>query len=190
MQSVIIFASGGGSNAAAIIQYFRGQSNVRVAMIVSNNPNAGVLDIAKREEIPFLIVDRKAFSESLFLEQLATAEPALLILAGFLWKIPESLVKAYPGKIINIHPALLPGYGGKGMYGIHVHKAVLEARERESGITIHYVNERYDDGATVLQAHCPVMSDDTPQVLAARVLKLEHYFYPRTIGFLLEQIAG
>ena len=187
MQSIVIFASGGGSNAAAIIAYFKNSSEVQVSLIVTNKADAGVIGIAERENIPFLLVDKNTFHGALFLEQLADVKPDLLVLAGFLWKIPEPLVATYPNKIINIHPSLLPRHGGKGMYGIHVHESVLHHGDKESGITIHYVNERYDEGNVIVQAYCPVHNDDTLQLLAARVLKLEHYFYPRTIGFLLTQ---
>jgi phosphoribosylglycinamide formyltransferase 1 len=185
MKSIVVFASGAGSNAAAIIDYLRPRNDARVTLIVSNNPEAGVLGIAQREGIPWLVVDRTTFRECLFLEQLDNVKPDLIVLAGFLWKIPAPLIAAYPGKIINIHPALLPKYGGKGMYGGHVHEAVINAGEKESGITIHYVNEHYDKGGTIVQAHCPVLPADTPATLAARIHKLEHCFFPRTIEFLL-----
>lgn len=187
MQSLIIFASGKGSNAAAIIDYFRQNGKARVSLIVTNKKDAGVLDIAEREKIPFLIIDRKTFGETLLIEQLREYAPALIVLAGFLWKIPEALVQAFPGRIINIHPALLPSYGGKGMYGHHVHEAVLAAGDRQSGITIHYVNEAYDEGGTIMQACCPVEADDTPDTLAMRIHRLEHFFFPRTIEFLLSR---
>jgi phosphoribosylglycinamide formyltransferase-1 len=188
MHSIIIFASGRGSNAEAIINYFKQNGKAHVALIVSNKSNAGVLDIAKREHIPFLVTDKQSFRETLIIDQLEEYKPALLVLAGFLWKVPEGVINAFPGKIINIHPALLPGYGGKGMYGHHVHNAVLEAGDEESGITIHYVNEVYDNGNIILQARCPVHKDDTADKLAARINKLEHYYYPRAIEFLLSNI--
>jgi phosphoribosylglycinamide formyltransferase-1 len=187
MHSLIIFASGKGSNAAAIIDYFKKTGQARVSLIVTNKQDAGVLEIANREHIPFLIIDRKTFAETLLLEQLQEHHPSLLVLAGFLWKVPASLVQAFPGKIINIHPALLPAYGGKGMYGQHVHEAVLAAGELQSGITIHMVNEAYDEGATIVQACCPVEKGDTAATLAARIHELEHYFFPRTIEFLLSK---
>lgn len=186
MHSLIIFASGKGSNAAAIIDYFKKTGGARVSLIVSNKPDAGVLDIAKREEIPFLIVDRHTINETLILEQLVSYEPSLIILAGFLWKVPDQIIKAYPNQIINIHPALLPNYGGKGMYGHHVHNAVLSAGDKESGISIHYVNEVYDSGNVIVQARCAVHETDTADMLAEKVHKLEHYFFPRTIEYLLQ----
>ena len=185
MQSIIIFASGAGTNTAAIIEYFKKKKKAKVALIVSNNPDAGVLDIAKAEDIPFLIVNKKTFKQTLILEQLSSYEPSLIVLAGFLWKIPSSVINTFPGKIINIHPALLPGYGGKGMYGHHVHDAVIAAGEKESGITIHYVNEQYDKGNIIVQARCAVKKNDTASTLASRIHKLEHFYFPRTIEFLL-----
>jgi phosphoribosylglycinamide formyltransferase 1 len=187
MHSLIIFASGTGTNAAAIIDHFKKNGKAKVSLIVSNKADAGVLEIAKREEVPFLIVDKRTFNETLLVEQLSDYKPSLIILAGFLWKIPSALIHAYPGRIINIHPALLPGYGGKGMYGHHVHDAVLAAKEAESGISIHYVNEVYDKGNIILQARCPVTDNDSADELAKRIHKLEHFYYPRVVEFLLEQ---
>ncbi len=185
MHSLIIFASGTGTNANAIIEYFKKNGKAKVSLIVSNKADAGVLDIARREEIPFLIVDRKTFHETLLLEQLSSYKPSLIVLAGFLWKIPDALIHAFPGKIINIHPALLPSYGGKGMYGHNVHNAVIDAKEKESGITIHYVNEHYDEGDVIVQARCKVESTDGANELAKRIHKLEHFYFPRAIEFLL-----
>ncbi len=187
MHSLIIFASGAGTNAAAIIAHFKKNGKAKVSLVVSNKADAGVLEIAKREEIPFLIVNRQTFHETLLVEQLNEYKPSLIVLAGFLWKIPETLVHAFPGKIINIHPALLPGYGGKGMYGHNVHHAVINAQEKESGITIHYVNEAYDEGSIIVQARCKVAENDSPDTLASRIHKLEHFYYPRSIEFLLEE---
>jgi phosphoribosylglycinamide formyltransferase-1 len=187
MHSIVIFASGRGSNARAIIDHFKTNGNARVALIVSNKADAGVIAIAEEERIPFLVVDKKTIGETLLVEQLMEYHPSLLVLAGFLWKIPDSLLKAFSGKIINIHPALLPLYGGKGMYGHHVHKAVLNANDAESGITIHHVNEVYDSGNIILQARCPVDAGDTADSLADRIHKLEHFYYPRVIEYLLGQ---
>lgn len=186
MQSIIIFASGKGSNAAAIIDHFRNTGIAKVALIVTNKADAGVLDIANKEHIPFLITDRQTFKEQLIIDQMQAYDPALIVLAGFLWKIPVTIINAFPGKIINIHPALLPKYGGKGMYGHHVHEAVLAAKENLSGITIHYVDEKYDNGAAIVQASCPVLENDSTDTLAARIHGLEHYFFPRTIEYLLK----
>lgn len=186
MHSLIIFASGKGSNAAAIIDHFKRSGQAKVSLIVTNKADAGVLDIARNEHIPFLVVDRQSFKETLIVDQLESYKPSLIILAGFLWKIPDQLLHAFPGKIINIHPALLPNYGGKGMYGHNVHNAVLGAKEAESGITIHYVNEVYDSGNVIVQARCPVHATDTADTLALRIHHLEHFYYPRAIEFLLE----
>ena len=142
--------------------------------------------MARREEIPYLLIDKRTFHETLLLEQLASFSPSLIILAGFLWKIPDTMVKAFHGRIINIHPALLPNFGGKGMYGGRVHQAVIDAGCRESGITIHYVNEHYDEGNIVLQARCPIAEGDTPDSLAAKIHRLEHFYLPRTAEFLLK----
>ena len=185
MHSLIVFASGAGSNAQAIIDYFKNNGKAKVALIVCNKPNAGVLEIAKREMIPFLLITSRTLNETMLLEQLKSYTPSLIVLAGFLLKIPATLVQEFPGQIINIHPALLPAYGGQGMYGHHVHDAVIQAKEHESGITIHYVNELYDEGNTITQAHCKVLKNDTPTTLAARIHKLEHFYYPRVVEFLL-----
>jgi phosphoribosylglycinamide formyltransferase-1 len=187
MHSLIIFASGRGSNTAAIIDHFKKSSEAHIALIVTNKADAEVLEIARNEHIPFLIIDRQSFKETLLLDQLQEYKPSLIILAGFLWKIPDTLVQAFPRRIINIHPALLPGYGGKGMYGHNVHDAVLAAKEKESGITIHYVNEVYDNGGIIMQARCRVQETDSADELAARIHKLEHFYFPRVIEFLLEE---
>ena len=185
MHNLIIFASGKGSNAQAIIDHFKIMGTARVALIVTNKQDAGVLDIAKAEHIPFLIVDKKTFGETLLIDQLQEHNPSLIILAGFLWKVPAAIVKAFSGRIINIHPALLPKYGGKGMYGNNVHEAVITAGDTQSGITIHQVNDAYDEGAIILQAACPVMPGDTAATLAGNIHRLEHFYFPRTVEFLL-----
>lgn len=186
MHSLIIFASGTGTNARAIIDYFKTNGKATVSLIVCNKPGAGVLDIAREENIPFLLVDKDNFNNDSFITQLQDYNPSLIVLAGFLWKLPDNVIHAFPDRIINIHPALLPSYGGKGMYGDHVHKAILAAKERESGITVHYVDEVYDNGRIVLQARCPVDAGDDVRSLASRIHWLEHFFYPRTIEFLLD----
>jgi phosphoribosylglycinamide formyltransferase-1 len=189
MHSIIIFASGGGSNAAAIISHFRNSETTRVSLIVSNKADAGVVEIAKNEGIPFLIITKKTFGELLIIEQLQEFKPSIIVLAGFLWKVPEHIIHAFSGMIINIHPALLPAYGGKGMHGQHVHQAVISAGEQESGITVHYVNEAYDEGQTLLQARCNVLPADSPLELSKRVLKLEHFYLPRVIEFYLANLV-
>ncbi|HPG12191.1 MAG TPA: phosphoribosylglycinamide formyltransferase, partial [Chitinophagaceae bacterium] len=156
MKKIAVFASGAGSNAQKIIDHFRNHDTIHVALIVSNKPEAAVLKIAARENIPTLVIDKeKFFQGNGYVEELNKEKIDLIVLAGFLWKIPLLLIKAYPEKIINIHPALLPKYGGKGMYGNHVHQAVLNNREKESGITIHFVDEIYDHGQIIFQTTCP-----------------------------------
>lgn len=187
MKSVILFASGRGSNVQAIIDYFQDKNMMEVALIVCNNPNAGVLDIAKQHNIPVLMIDKLSIKKQNWIDIIKSYNPILIILAGFLWKIPAQFVQAFENKIINIHPALLPAYGGKGMYGMNVHNAVIIANENESGITIHYVNEHYDEGNIILQAHCKIDENDTPEILAEKVHQLEHFYYPRAIELLLSQ---
>lgn len=185
-RSIIIFASGTGSNAQKIIDFFKKDPAVKVSLIVSNKPGAGVLDIANRESIPTLVIDKERFFRGdAYVDDLHAFHPALIVLAGFLWKLPPALVKAFPHKIINIHPALLPNYGGKGMYGHVVHEAVIDAKEAETGITIHYVDELYDHGEYIFQARLPVENNDTAETIARKVLQLEHYHFPRVIQSLL-----
>lgn len=188
MHQLILFASGRGSNVQAIIDYFETNGKAKAALIVCNNPEAGVLEIAARHQIAVQLIDRKSFREPAFTDLLKSYNPSLLVLAGFLWKIPDTVVQAFPDRMINVHPALLPKYGGKGMYGHHVHHAVIAAAEKESGITIHFVNEHYDEGAAILQARCSLIPEDTHESLSAKVHKLEHYFFPRTIEFLLDNL--
>lgn len=186
MHSLIIFASGRGSNAEKIIEYFKAGNRAKVSLIVSNKQDAGVLGIAKRENIPFHIIDKDTIKSVEFIDLLNTYNPSLIVLAGFLWKIPDALVAQFNNKIINIHPSLLPKYGGKGMYGQHVHEAVINASEKESGITIHYVNNEYDKGNIILQAHCNVSSTDDANKLADKVHQLEHYYFPLAIDYILK----
>ncbi|MEO7310244.1 MAG: phosphoribosylglycinamide formyltransferase [Chitinophagaceae bacterium] len=184
-----VFASGGGSNAQKIIDHFRNHLAYRVALIVSNKPGAGVLTIAEKQNLPSLIIDKEQFFRGdAYTAELAAAGIDFIVLAGFLWKVPSALIKAYPNKIVNIHPALLPKYGGKGMYGHFVHEAVVSAGEKESGITIHYVDEQYDHGHTIFQATCPVLPGDTGEMLAKRVLALEHAHYPAVVEECLENL--
>ena len=151
---IAIFASGAGSNARKIIDYFEGSAQIKVSLIVSNVATAGVLAIAKEKGIPTLLINKTEFTATGYVESLQNADIHFIVLAGFLWKVPEVLVRTFPKAIINIHPALLPKYGGKGMYGAKVHEAVIAAKETESGITIHWVNEHYDEGAIIFQANC------------------------------------
>lgn len=182
-----IFASGAGSNAQKIIDTFRDNPGVTIALVVCNNPNAGVLSIAAREGIPSLLIEKKQFAlGDAYLPELARHHIDFIVLAGFLWKVPVALVNQYPNKIINIHPALLPKYGGKGMYGNRVHEAVIAAKEKESGISIHYVDELYDHGNIILQATCTVAENETPATLAQKIHQLEHKHYPEVIARLLQ----
>jgi formyltetrahydrofolate-dependent phosphoribosylglycinamide formyltransferase len=184
---IAIFASGTGSNAQKIVDHFRNYQSVKVALIVCNNPEAGVLKIAAKENIPTLIIKKERFiHDDAYIKELAEKKIDWIVLAGFLWKIPGSFIKAFRDKIINIHPALLPKYGGKGMYGQVVHEAVIAAKEKESGITIHYVDELYDHGKIIFQAKCPVLSTDDADSLAQRIHALEHEHYPLVIENLLK----
>jgi len=189
VNKIAVFASGAGSNAAKIIEKFRNHPDIQVALIVCNKPGACVFAIAEKAQIPTLLIEKERFFRGdAYLPELQKAEIQWIILAGFLWKIPPALIKAYPSRIVNIHPALLPKYGGKGMYGHHVHQAVLDNKEKESGITIHYVDDLYDHGAVILQASCPVIEDDTADSLALRVAALEHANYPIVIEQLISGI--
>lgn len=187
MKQIALFASGTGTNSQRIIDHFRSHPGVKVSLIVCNKPGAGVLDIAARENIPQLMLDKeKFFRGNAYVDELRAKKIDFLVLAGFLWKIPVGLVEAFRGRIINIHPALLPKYGGKGMYGHHVHEAVIAAGERDSGITIHYVDEYYDHGKSVFQAFCPVDPNETPETLAKKIHQLEWAHYSRVI----EEVVG
>lgn len=187
MHTIAIFASGAGSNAQKIIDYFRHSDHIRVGLICCNKPGAGVLNIAGRENIPFVLIERERFYRGdHYLPELRKFGIDFIVLAGFLWKIPVELIKAYPQHIINIHPALLPAYGGKGMYGRYVHEAVIDARETESGITIHFVDEIYDHGKIIFQARVSVDPSDSPDSLAQKIHVLEHMHYPR----IIDEVVG
>lgn len=182
MIRLAIFASGGGSNAEAILRYFQDHPQIRITLIACNRQEAGVYQVAENHGIESIRLERDRFQRGdAYLPELRSRQIDGLILAGFLWKVPTPLIQAYPDRILNIHPALLPKFGGQGMYGLHVHAAVLAAQETESGITIHRVDEHYDHGDHLFQAHCPVRPDDNPESLAKRVLALEHLHYPPTI---------
>lgn len=177
-----IFASGGGSNARVLMDYFAGHKHISVALLVCNKPGAGALQMAAERGIATLLIEKPRFATGDgYSEALKAAGITHLVLAGFLWKIPPSLVQAYPNSIVNIHPALLPLFGGKGMYGHHVHAAVLAAGATETGITIHVVDEQYDHGRHLRQEKCAVLATDTPETLAARVLQLEHQWFAPTV---------
>ena len=186
MKKLIIFASGNGSNAERIITYFKENKLAEVSLILTNNPQAGVISRAKRLGVPCRIFDKKDLYESNYLlELLKEEQPDLIILAGFLWKFPTNLIENFPHKIVNIHPSLLPKYGGKGMYGMHVHHEVIKHGEKESGITIHYVNEHYDQGAIIYQERVAITPEDTPKSLAEKVHTLEYQAFPLIIKQLL-----
>ncbi len=179
MKQLAIFASGAGSNARKIIEYFSGSEIAKVSLIVCNKPEAGVVNIAHEHKIPVLFIEKERFFRGDgYLPELLAAKIDLIILAGFLWKMPAAIINAYPAKILNIHPALLPKYGGKGMYGDRVHEAVLSSGDEESGITIHLVDEEYDNGQIIFQAFCGVSKDDTVGSLAKKIHALEHANYP------------
>lgn len=188
-KNIAIFASGGGSNAQKMIDYFADSTTVNVALIVSNKADAGVLGIAERHGIRALVIQRSGFYQSeQLLEVLRAADIDFIVLAGFLWLIPPYLIQAFPKKIVNIHPALLPKYGGKGMYGMHVHEAVKAAGETETGITIHYVNEHYDEGDIVFAAKTALTPDDSPTDIAKKVQQLEHAHFPRVVDQLVNAL--
>jgi phosphoribosylglycinamide formyltransferase 1 len=189
VKRIAVFASGSGSNARALMQFFEFHPDAQVTLLVCNNAYAGVLDSARENGVEVLLVDREQFYDHRSVsEELKVRGIDLIVLAGFLWLVPPVLVKDFAGRIVNIHPALLPKFGGKGMYGKHVHHAVVEAGETESGITIHFVNEHFDEGNHIAQFTCPVFSGDTADSLAARVLELEHVHYPKVVEQVLEQL--
>ena len=182
MKEIVLLASGSGSNVENIIEYFEGHESVRVSCVLTNRSNALVLERCKRLGVPALFFNRHAFSKSsVVLKLLKSLNPTLIVLAGFLWKIPENLIISFPNQIINIHPALLPKYGGKGMYGERVHQAVNENGEQETGITIHFVNEEYDEGAVIFQETTELREEDTPKTIAQKVHALEYEHYPKVI---------
>jgi phosphoribosylglycinamide formyltransferase 1 len=187
MINAAIFASGEGTNAENLFQYFANDTRIKIKLVVTNKDDAGVIARAEKYKKNVQIISKQALENysDKFIEFLKVEHIDLIILAGFLVKIPESFVKAFPNKIINLHPALLPKYGGKGMYGINVHKAVIENKETESGITIHFVNEEYDKGKIILQAKCIVEDSDTPESLSKKIQQLEFEYLPKAIESFL-----
>lgn len=186
MKRIVIFASGSGSNAENLIKFFQNSDNASVIQVLTNNPHAKVLDRCKRLKISALSFNRIAFTKSDdVLNILKSSQPDLIVLAGFLWKFPEPILNQFPNKVINIHPALLPKYGGKGMYGMHVHDAVVANKEKETGITIHYVNENYDEGAIIFQTKCEVAPTDSSNDVAAKIHELEMNHFPIVVEKLL-----
>lgn len=181
-KNIAIFASGSGSNAECISNYFFDNKLIDVKLFLTNNKTAGILERGYRLGVPTVVFNKQLFSKSdAIVELLKNQNIDFVVLAGFLWLIPQHLLEAFPNRIINIHPALLPKYGGKGMWGHHVHEAVVANKEKESGITIHLVNEYYDEGEQLFQASCDIDQTDTPEDVAAKVLKLEHEFFPKVI---------
>ena len=189
MKNIAVFASGNGSNAQRLIEWFAGKEYARISRILTNNPEAYVVERARAAGIPCTLFTREEWKNTTTVDEILTAdETDLIVLAGFLWLVPPRIVQKYPNRIVNIHPALLPKYGGKGMYGHYVHEKVIEMKETESGITIHYVNEHYDEGSVIFQAKCPVLPDDTPDTLADRIHVLEHRHYPEEVEKLIMQL--
>ncbi|WP_033959405.1 phosphoribosylglycinamide formyltransferase [Psychroserpens jangbogonensis] len=188
MKRIVIFASGSGTNAENLIEFFHNRENASVIQVLTNNSRAKVLDRAKNLNVSALSFNRIAFSKTNdVLNILEASKPDLIVLAGFLWKFPEHILKAFPNKVINIHPALLPKYGGKGMYGMHVHEAVVSNKEKKTGITIHYVNEKYDEGAIIFQATCDVNVSDSAQNVADKIHELEMEHFPKVVEKLLNE---
>ena len=185
MKKIVIFASGSGSNAEKIILHFNKKNRKNVFEIFTNNPNAKVLEKATILNVPTQVFNKQDLNEGIVLEKLNKINPDLIVLAGFLLKFPAHIVSKYPNKIINIHPALLPKYGGKGMYGMHVHQAVLENREKETGITVHYVNENYDEGEFIFQKSVNIEDCKTAEEIANKIHILEHQYFPEVVEQLI-----
>ena len=181
MKNIAILASGEGTNAERIIRYFEEKEGLKVAVVIASRASAGVINRVGRLHVPCRVIASAGFASGEALRVLREYATDFVVLAGFLLRIPGDILQAYPQRIVNIHPSLLPKFGGKGMYGMHVHEAVLEAGEEESGITIQYINERYDEGSYIFQAKCPVLPEDTPETLAERVHRLEYQYYPEVI---------
>lgn len=186
IKNIVLFASGSGSNVENIYNYFREEPGIRIVGVLCNRTDAGVIERCKRLKIPLYCFNREAFREEAgLLALLKGLKPDLIVLAGFLWKIPESFIRQFSQQIINIHPALLPNYGGKGMYGSFVHQAVSESGDTKTGITIHWVNTAYDEGAIIRQEQVSIEAGEDPENIAAKVHELEYAFYPEVIAELL-----
>nr|WP_294933665.1 phosphoribosylglycinamide formyltransferase [uncultured Flavobacterium sp.] len=186
MKKIVIFASGSGSNAENIINYFKDKNDAEVVAVLSNNPNAKVLQRAEKFAVPTKVFDKTELIDGTVLNILEEIQPDLIVLAGFLLMLPKEIISHYPDMIINVHPALLPKYGGKGMYGMHVHRTIFENKDMETGISIHYVNEHYDEGAVIFQATINIENSATPEEIAEKVHELEHKHFPEVIERLLE----
>lgn len=190
MINIAVFASGEGTNAENLFNYFSTSTKVKIKLVVTNNENAGIVVKAEKYRKNLQIISKTSLNNYTpqFIDFLQTEKVDLIVLAGFLLKIPEALVKAFPNRIINIHPALLPKFGGHGMYGMNVHKAVIEAKETHSGITVHFVNEEYDKGEIILQARCEVNENDTPESVAQKIHELEYEFFPKAVEKVIESL--
>ncbi|MEG2101567.1 phosphoribosylglycinamide formyltransferase [Flavobacterium sp. FlaQc-28] len=186
MKKIIVFASGSGTNAENIIKHFANTEIAKVVSVFTNNASAKVIERAKNHQIPVEIFSKNELLERNVLQKIQKIDPDLIILAGFLLKFPENIIEHYPNKIINIHPALLPNYGGKGMYGMHIHRAIVNNKEKETGISIHYVNENYDEGAIIFQANVALTEEDTPETVAEKIHELEQKHFPEIIQTVLE----
>ncbi len=186
MKNIIIFASGSGTNAENLVNYYSNKEHAMVSHIFTNNPNAKVIERASRLKVPIHIFTKDEMNNGSLLNCIVELKTDLIVLAGFLWLIPENIIKAFPNRIINIHPALLPAYGGKGMYGMKVHESVVSNHEKETGITVHYVNEKYDDGAVILQEYCRVLADDIANSVAEKIHQLEYKYFPIAVDKIIE----
>ena len=190
MKNIVVFASGSGTNAENIIQNFKDTDFAKVVAVFCNNPKAGVLEKAKKWDIPVVLFSKTELNEGNVLQKLKSFNPHLIVLAGFLLKFPENIIHQYPNKIINIHPALLPKYGGKGMYGMNIHNAVLQNKELETGISIHYVNEHYDEGGLIFQQPVSIGQCTSSEEIAAKIHELEQEHFPKIISRLLQSETG
>jgi phosphoribosylglycinamide formyltransferase-1 len=186
MKKIIVFASGSGTNAENIIKHFAKTKIANVVSIFTNNASAKVIERAKNHQIPVEIFSKNELLERNILQKIQEIDPDLIVLAGFLLKFPENIIEKYPNKIINIHPALLPNYGGKGMYGMHIHRAIVNNKEKETGISIHYVNENYDEGGIIFQKNVALTEEDTPETVAEKIHELEQKYFPEIIQAVLE----
>ena len=187
MKKIVIFATGSGTNAENIMKYFVKTKIGTVAAVFTNNPNAQVIDRAKNYGVTIEVFSKDQLIEGEVLQKIDAIQPDWIILAGFLLKFPQKITAAYPQKIINIHPALLPKYGGKGMYGMHIHRAIVENKEKETGITIHFVNENYDEGAIIFQQSIILTGEETPEVVATKIHELEYKYFPEVIEKLMKE---
>jgi phosphoribosylglycinamide formyltransferase-1 len=185
MYRIGIFASGEGTNAQRFMDYFKGSKNIAISLVITNNAKAKVIERAKKANIPVMVIDRATFYNTDKVVEELKKKVDFIVLAGFMWMVPENLIKAFHDKMVNVHPALLPSYGGKGMYGMHVHEAVIANKEKKSGITIHFVNENYDEGKIIFQHECVVDTSDDPESLAGKIHELEYEYYPKTVEKLL-----